>query len=175
MESKATHHMSYTIKINTRNELVISAAGKADMVLGLAYGVRIEEMHPTTAAAIRKAGANPADYFAVNGKPIRNSARAEAERLMAEARAAYAASPAGLRAARTTLIERIRCASGAAADTRTSNFHRLDTGHGMGRNEYDKKAEAARTELADFDAAHPEILGAIEAENAASVERNFWN
>lgn len=167
--------MSYTIKINTRDELVISAVGKSDMVLGLAYGVRIDEMHPTTAAAVRKAGANPADYFAVNGRPVRNTVRAEAERLMAEARAAYAASPEGLRAARTALTERIRCASAAAADTRTSNFHRFDTGAGMGRNQFDAKAEAARVELAAFDAAHPEINSAIEAENAASVERNFWN
>ena len=167
--------MSYTIKINTRNELVIAAAGKPDMVLGLAHGVRIDEMHPTTAAAVRKAGANPADYFAINGKPVRNAVRAEAEQLMAEARAAYAASPAGLRAARTTLTERIRCASGAASDTRTANFHRFDTGAGMGRNGYDAKAEAARAELVAFDAAHPEIRAAIEAENAASVERNFWN
>jgi hypothetical protein len=166
---------TYAVKINTRNELVISAAGKADMVLGLAHGVRIDEMHPTTAAAVRKAGANPADYFAVNGKPVRNAVRAEAERLMAEARAAHAASPAGLRAARTAITERIRCASGAAADARTANFHRYDTGRGMGRNEYDAKAEAARVELAAFDATHPEVIAAIEAEVAASVERNFWN
>ena len=167
--------MNYSIKINTRNELVISAAEKADMVLGLAYGVRIDEMHPVTAAAVRKAGANPADYFAINGKPVRNTVRAEAERLMAEARAVYAASPAGLRVARTALTERIRCASGAASDTRTRNFHKFDTGAGMGRNGYDAKADAARAELAAFDAAHPEILAAIEAENAASVESNFWN
>jgi hypothetical protein len=173
--SKMNIITNYSLQINTRNELVISAAGKADMVLGLAYGVRIHEMHPTTAAAVRKAGANPADYFAVNGKPVRNSVRAEAERLMAEARAAYADSPAGLRAARTTLTERIRCASGAAADTRTENFHRYDTGAGMGRNGYDAKAEAARAELIAFDAAHPEIKAGIEAEKTESVARNFWN
>lgn len=167
--------MSYTIKINTRDELVISAAGKSDMVLGLAYGVRIDEMHTVTAAAVRKGGKNPADYFAVNGRPVRNEVRAEAERLMAEARIAYAASPEGLRAVRTALTERIRSAEGAAADTRTENFHRFDTGRGMGRNEYDIKASTARAELSAFDSAHPEIWAAIEAENTASVERNFWN
>lgn len=167
--------MSYTIKINTFDELVICLEGKPAVVLGLAYRVRIDEMHTVTAAAVRKGGKNPADYFAVNGRPVRNTVRAEAERLMAEARAAYAASPAGLREARNAIASRLSAAEFAAADTRTSNFHRFDTGAGMGRNEYDAKAKAARSDLVAFDAAHPEIFEAIQAENSASVERNFWN
>lgn len=38
-----------------------------------------------------------------------------------------------------------------------------------------KAARAAEKALFDFDAAYPEVLAAIKAEQQAKVEANFWN
>lgn len=165
----------YTLAINARGEIEIRSAGKTN-VIGLPHRIGMPDSLPVFAVEmIRKAKANPSDYCWCGGRAVRNTHRAELEKMISDGRAAYALTPAGLRDARTALTDRIRYASAEASDTRTRNFHHFDTGAGMGRNEFDAKAEAARAELAAFDAAHPEIKAAIEAEKAEAAERNLWN
>jgi hypothetical protein len=166
---------TYSLQINSRGEIEIASGDKRN-VIGLPHRIGMPDSLPAFAVEmIRKAKANPADYCWCGGRAVRNTHRAQLETMIADGRAAYALTPEGLRDARRALTDRIRYASAEASDTRTRNFHRFDTGAGMGRNEYDAKAEAARAELAAFDAAHPEIKAAIEAEKAEAAERNFWN
>lgn len=165
----------YTLAINARGEIEIRSAGKTN-VIGLPHRIGMPDSLPAFAVEmIRKAKANPSDYCWCGGRAVRNTHRAELEKIISAGRAAYALTPEGLRDARRSLTDRIRYAFAEASDTRTSNFHRFDTGAGMGRNQYDAKAEAARAELVAFDAAHPEVKVAIEAEKSEAAERNIWN
>ena len=167
---------TYSLQINSRGEIEIACGDKRN-VLGLPHNLAMptSKLPKVHADMLRKAKVNPSDYCFCGGRVVRNTHRAELEKMIGEGRAAYASTPEGLRDARRSLTDRIRYASASASDLRTRNFHRFDTGAGMGRNEYDAKAEAARAELAAFDAAHPEINAGIEAEQAAAVERNRWN
>ena len=165
---------AYSLEINSRGEIEIVTPAKRT-VIGLPHNIGMPQPIPEYAEEmIRRAGANPEDYFWCGGRAIRNTHREQMESMISSGKAAYRLTPAGLREYRSFLTERIRCASAAAADERTANFHRFDTGEGMGRNAYDEKAETARAELASFDAEHPEILAAIDAEKAEAIERNFW-
>lgn len=42
------------------------------------------------------------------------------------------------------------------------------------KEQFEAQIAAAEQAVRDFDAAHPEVLAAIQAENAESVERNRW-
>jgi hypothetical protein len=173
--SKMNIITDYSLQINKRGEIEIASGDKRD-VIGLPHRIGMPDSLPAFAIEmIRKAKANPADYCWCGGRAVRNTHRAALVAMITDGRATYSITPAGLRDARAALSDRIRFASDAAADTRTENFHRYDTGAGMGRNGYDAKAEAARAELIAFDAAHPEIKAGIEAEKTESVARNFWN
>lgn len=105
---------------------------------------------------------------------------AEEAARVAEAVAAYeAADPeiaaAKLRAERDAIVGRIAGAREAAEHAREQAWERADDRAGVSENEYDARAKAAHIDLAAFDAAHPEVAAAIEAEKKAAVERNLWN
>lgn len=94
--------------------------------------------------------------------------QAEAARLRAE----YQTSPAALRERRQGLTDAIRGALDDARAARGRAFAR-DLGGIPG---YETPAViAARTALAEFDAAHPEIVAARKAEAEAAADRNRWN
>ncbi len=161
--------MNYNIELRA-GHLVIVAAKEKD--LGCAHRLGCDDEIPAIyQAQLRKQGAELANYFWCGGYPVRVTHRVICEQLIAEARATFAASPEGLREKRDSLSRGIGYARTSAEELRTRNFHKYDTGRGMGRNDYDSKAEALSAELRAFDAAHPEVLVAIEVEKAAAHER----
>lgn len=84
----------------------------------------------------------------------------------------YAASPTGLREQRRQLATEISIVLDRQQARRERAFNR-----DMGRiPQYDTpEYQAAVKALADFDAAHPEIKAAIEAEKQAGIERHMWD
>jgi len=94
--------------------------------------------------------------------------QAEVKRLAAE----WAATPAGLRSQRDSLEMGVR---GALEDARLAREQAFEDDCAHGLPGYDTSAVlAARSALAEFDAAHPEIVKELKADEAAAVERNKW-
>ena len=95
--------------------------------------------------------------------------RAEAARLAVE----YSMRPAALREKREDLCNEIRWATEDAREARDKAFE-VDCINGLpGYNT--PAVQAARKALADFDAAHPEIVDAIEAEREERRKRHEWD
>jgi hypothetical protein len=108
--------------------------------------------------------------------------RAEGDKVRAAevaARAAWEASPAGQRAAlvaeRRALASRLAGAREAAAFHAERAWERGDEAAGVARARDDAAVRAARAALMAFDAAHPEVVAALEAERAERAERSAWN
>jgi len=93
---------------------------------------------------------------------------AEAARLEAE----YAKSPAALKTKRERLCNALRGSLEDARDAREAAFE-ADCVHGLPGYDTPAVSEAQQA-LAAFDAAHPEIVAAIEAEKEAAAARNRW-
>lgn len=91
--------------------------------------------------------------------------------------AAFAATPAGelaaLRARRADLVEHIQ----ATMEHAEAEFGRLDAAQDARawpqRRAIEADAEALRAELAAFDAAHPEVWAALQAERQAEAAQSF--
>jgi len=77
----------------------------------------------------------------------------------------------GLREQRENLVSRWQGSMEEADRIRTRNFHKYDTGHGMGKNDWDVRADEARGALRAFDAAHPEVKARIEQEKSEAAQR----
>lgn len=94
-------------------------------------------------------------------------------------RAAYQVSPAGqvelLRKQRRDLQDEIAGMWDAMDEAKEQAFA-VDTGAGWDKvKQYQGNAEAAKAALAEFDAAHPEIIAAITAEKDAATARFLAN
>lgn len=124
----------------------------------------------------------------IGGKPPIGLTTAEAEHISAALQAmrdawkqTEAAQPilereriARLRRERQDLIAQYR----GLCDEQTYQFERAHdrqdaTAYAI-RERYDAQIAAAAAAVTAFDAAHPDVLAAIEAENAESLERNRW-
>lgn len=88
---------------------------------------------------------------------------------------------ATLRAERQALVSEIRALLDEG-DYRAEKYHAAGAGDGHEyqiKAEYERQAQAVRARLAEFDAAHPEIVTAIKAEQEAerreSVARHMWD
>jgi hypothetical protein len=101
---------------------------------------------------------------------------AEAEQLVAAYRAAADADPVTLRMRREALTRAISYLLEMAHDDHVASIEQASASGRYTKPE-DRAAEIekARTELAEFDAKHPEIAAAIETDRRGSVERNMWN
>lgn len=128
----------------------------------------------------------PAGYTHAVGQVVLTEAEAAQvqtalDRLSAEWRASEAGQRAALVAERQDLAREIRHLL-EEGDYRAERYHATGAGDGHEhaiRAEYERRAEAARARLAEFDAAHPEIIAALRAEHEAaaaeSAARNMWN
>lgn len=124
----------------------------------------------------------PAGYTMSAGPVLLTDAEvAQVRALMDEAAAAWALTPDGLAAKRESLALRLNAMIAGTADRRLDAFD-ADTegGYADGMGGYrssgqEDRDEAAITvagrELAEFDAAHPEILAALRAKRDADVLR----
>jgi hypothetical protein len=94
------------------------------------------------------------------------------EAALTEANREAAQSPAGLREQRLTLQAKIRGVLDETEAARERGYN-----EDIGRiPSYDSPAyRAAKQALADFDATHPEIKAAIEAEKQESIKRHMWD
>ena len=100
----------------------------------------------------------------------------EAAKLDAAARQEAEINPNILRSRRERLVDEINYLGDAAHEDHVASIERASA-TGVYRKPADNSAalEKARAALADFDAAHPEIVAAIEQERQESIERNMWN
>lgn len=102
---------------------------------------------------------------------------AEADTLRAEvaaAKSAYAESAAGLRERRASLVLDLTC---AVESVRARRNRQMESEDGCTRalpTYADATITAAEQALRDFDAAHPEVKAALDAETAERVARNVW-
>lgn len=89
--------------------------------------------------------------------------------------AAYrAANPPTLREQRGALVNELR----GLQDNQDADYERGHESDGSAAHaaarKWDAKIEAARQAVADFDAAHPEVMEEVAAEKAERVQRNRW-
>lgn len=119
----------------------------------------------------------------IAGKPPVGLTTAEAEQIITELAALQAvidatiapvAAISNLRNERRDLIAQ----HAGLCDEQTYQFERAhalqDANAWHIKASYDTQIATAEQSIVDFDAAHPEVLAAIEAERAESVERNRW-
>jgi hypothetical protein len=92
---------------------------------------------------------------------------AEAETIRAARTEAIRNRPKSLREQRDAIVSAIRSADGAARDAFERAMDRGDANVSAGPAKYKAEAAAARAQLAEFDAAHPEIAEQVRAEAEA--------
>lgn len=100
----------------------------------------------------------------------------EVDRLNAAFDAAKETNPHTLRSRRESLVHEINRLGDTAHDDHVEAIERASA-TGRYRQPDDRIAEIAKAQaaLAEFDAAHPEIVAEIQREHAESVKRNMWN
>lgn len=79
-----------------------------------------------------------------------------------------------LREQRRLLATDVAAYADAGDNHRSRAWERGDERGGVSENEWDAKASAARQALRDFDAAHPEIIAAIDAERQRAADEAMW-
>ena len=100
-------------------------------------------------------------FTAAEAETLRAAQRAASPPSPAEQRRLLAARPGGLQDERLAAYERGHASDGSAAHAAAGRW--------------DAEIEAARQALAEFDAAHPEVLAAIRAEKSEIAARHAWD
>jgi len=113
---------------------------------------------------------------AVGRVPLTAEEAEAAEAAMAALKAERAATPDGLEDRRQYLVEKLVALRESAAAEREAAWEREDEAAGVTTPaEVAGEIAAASRAVRDFDAAHPEVVAAIKAADAAEARRRMWD